>query len=86
MPAKYPNRRSCCIYTSMEVFEELPMFHRTLGGRRSSSAHARKHLILLALMFLWVITKVTPTHAQDLLLAAKSQQAGSPTRGWRSAK
>src|SRR6202142_539250 len=69
---KISQLRSSCIYTSTEVFEDLPMFLSVFHGQKPRLWASRKPLGLLALVLFWIAaaTVAERAQAQDTLQQA----------------
>src|ERR1700733_6110202 len=61
---KISQLRSSCIYTSTEVFEDLPMFFSVFQGQKRLLWASRKPLSLLALILFWIAAATLNPRAQ----------------------
>src|SRR5580700_2351418 len=61
---KISQLRSSCIYTSTEVFEDLPMFFSVFQGQKRLLWASRKPLSVLALVLFWIAAATLNPRAQ----------------------
>src|ERR1700733_2367727 len=61
---KISQLRSSCIYTSTEVFEDLPMFFSVFQGQKRLLWVSRKPLSVLALVLFWIAAATLNPRAQ----------------------